>query len=204
MNDNRSSQSIPGLTAISGGIGSGKSVVARIVAALGYEVYDCDLHARTLMESSEITAALLGEFGDSIFDSDGQLVRQALAAIVFADSQRLEALNNITHRAVRDDLALWASARTGSRTFVETAILYQSGIDHMVSQVWEVTAPRETRISRVAARNCMARHDIEARINSQDSFVPSALHPFTIHIINDGLTPLLPQIEKALLSNISH
>lgn len=193
---------ISNLTAISGGIGSGKSVVARIVAAMGYEVYDCDLRARAIMESAEIMSALLDEFGESIFDSDGRLLRPALAAIVFADSQRLSALNAITHRAVRDDLATWASGLCDrSRIFVETAILYQSGIDNMVSQVWEVAAPRETRIGRVAARNGMARADIEARICSQDSFIPSTLHPHTVIIINDGLMPLLPQVEKALLPN---
>lgn len=193
---------ISNLTAISGGIGSGKSVVARIVAAMGYEVYDCDLRARAIMESAEIMSALLDEFGESIFDSDGRLLRPALAAIVFADSQRLSALNAITHRAVRDDLATWASGLYDrSRIFVETAILYQSGIDSMVSQVWEVEAPRETRICRVAARNGMARADIEARICSQDSFIPSTLHPHTVIIINDGLMPLLPQVEKALLPN---
>lgn len=193
---------ISNLTAISGGIGSGKSVVARIVAAMGYEVYDCDLRARAIMESAEIMSALLDEFGESIFDSDGRLLRPALAAIVFADSQRLSTLNAITHRAVRDDLAAWASGLCDrSRIFVETAILYQSGIDSMVSQVWEVEAPRETRIGRVAARNGMARADIEARICSQDSFIPSTLHPHTVIIINDGLMPLLPQVEKAFLPN---
>lgn len=198
---NKTLQSTEGLTAISGGIGSGKSMVARIVAAMGYEVYDCDLRARAIMESAEITSALLNEFGAGIFDCDGHLMRQALAAIVFADRERLSALNAITHRAVRDDLASWSYARAGTRIFVETAILYQSGIDRMVSQVWEVIAPRETRISRVAVRNGMVRADIEARINSQDSYIPSTLHPLTVHIINDGLTPLLPQVEKALLSN---
>lgn len=198
---NNTLQSIDGLTAISGGIGSGKSIVARIVASMGYEVYDCDLRAREIMESAEITSALIDEFGEGIFDCDGHLMRQTLAAIVFSDRERLAALNAITHHAVRSDLAAWSSARAGSRTFVETAILYQSGIDRMVSQVWEVTAPRETRISRVAVRNGMMRSDIEARIDSQDSFIPSTLHPLTVHIINDGLTPLLPQVEKALLSN---
>lgn len=199
---NKTIEPIPGLTAITGGIGSGKSVVARIVAAMGYEVYDCDLRARAIMESAEITSALLDEFGTGIFDCDGRLMRQALAAIVFADRERLSALNAITHRAVRDDLESWAYARTGTRIFVETAILYQSGIDRMVSQVWEVTAPRETRINRVAVRNGMERSAIEARINSQDSFIPVTLHTQTVHIINDGLTPLLPQVEKALLSNL--
>lgn len=188
----------PSLTAISGGIGSGKSVVAHIVAAMGYDVYDCDLRARALMESAAIREALAEEFGSEIFDDSGTLIRPALAAIVFADGERLQALNAITHAAVRADLTSWAEAHSGGRAFVETAILYQSGLDKMVGRVWEVVAPRHLRISRVVARNGLTESEVIARIESQDNYTPSSPHPVVSTILNDGFHPLLPQIEALL------
>jgi len=187
------------LTAISGGIGSGKSVVSRMVEAMGFEVYDCDSRARQLMDSAAIKDSLAAEFGSGIFDSEGVLVRKALADIVFADAGRLDRLNGIVHGAVRDDLAAWASARRDvTRIFVETAILYQSYIDRMVAVVWEVSAPVETRIARVAERNGLSPDEIMARIASQDSFEAASLHPMTEIIVNDGIIPLLPRIETLL------
>ncbi len=185
----------PNLTAITGGIGAGKSVVARIVAALGYDVYDCDSRARSLMEGEEIVAALAEAFGSGIFTAQGELIRPRLAEIVFADPEALTRLNAITHAAVRADLAAWASERSqAGHIFVETAILYQSGLDRMVARVWEVTAPRELRIERVMARSGLTREQAVARIEAQDSFIPEQPHRAVTTIVNDGTTPLLPAI----------
>ena len=120
------------LIALTGGIGSGKSVVQRILTALGYPVYDCDSRARALMATPAITASLADAFGYGIFDSRGSLDRRVLASIVFSDPDSLDRLNSITHAAVRADLNRWASGhcRHGI-AFVETAILYQSGIDKL-------------------------------------------------------------------------
>lgn len=187
------------LIAITGGIGSGKSVVAKIVSALGFGVYDCDQRARLLMEASEIKDKLAEAFGSGIFDSERRLLRKILADIVFSDPESLQRLNAITHAAVRADLAEWAAAHSSSGPiFVETAILYQSGIDRMVTSVWEVTAPIELRIERVRARNGLTRADVMARIEAQDSFVPPLLHPKIFEIVNDGATPILPKVELLL------
>lgn len=194
----------PNLTAIAGGIGSGKSVVSRAVAAMGYDVYDCDFRARRLMDGEALAAEIAREFGSEIFDEAGILRRRELAAIVFADAGRLAALNALTHSAVRADLALWAAARSRHRhIFVETAILYQSGLDRMAARVWEVTAPEEIRIARVMERNGLTADEVRARIEAQDSFEPESSHPLTDIIVNDGIRPLLPQIEK-LLANGTH
>ena len=193
----------PILIALTGGIGSGKSVVAHILMALGYKVYDCDSRAKALMESADIKTALAGAFGTCIFDADGQLRRQALASIVFSDPASLKRLNNITHSAVRTDLAIWADSYPCEKVlFVETAILYQSGIDRMVDQVWEIKAPRNTRIERVVLRNNLPSADIIARIEAQDSYSPDTPHHSVSVITNDGLHALLPQIET-LIAKIS-
>lgn len=188
------------LTAITGGIGSGKSIVSKILAAMGYPVYDCDSQAKLLMDQDDqIKKALCSEIHADCVRTDGSINRERLSEIVFGDAGALCRLNAIVHAAVRLDLKRWCGANIGSgRLFVETAILYQSGLDVMVDDVWSVDAPAELRIERVMARNSFSRQQVEARIASQDSYVPTILHPRVFSIINDGCIPLLPQIENLL------
>lgn len=191
------------LIALTGGIGSGKSVVARMVAAMGHTVYDCDSRARALMESEAIVRELEAEFGAGIFDSGGRLLRRELASIVFSDPAKLGRLNAITHGAVRDDILCRAGCGShDGPLFIETAILYQSGIDRMVDKVWQVTAPVALRISRVCSRSGLTPSEVMARIEAQDSFVPKRLHPDVSVIVNDGVSPVLPRV-TGLLSSIT-
>ena len=123
------------IIAINGGIGSGKSVVSRIVTVMGYPVYDCDAQARQLMDSSdEIKAAISAGIHHACI-KDGQIDRAMLASIVFEDKEKLAILNSIVHGAVREHFASWAEDQAGTVCFVETAILYQSGMDTMVDEV---------------------------------------------------------------------
>lgn len=188
------------LTAITGGIGSGKSVVSRVLHAMGYQVYDCDSRAKMLMDAdAAIKVRLADDIHPECLLEDGSINRSRLSEIVFRDSEALECLNRIVHEAVRNDLKRWCEANFGSRRlFVETAILYQSGLDAMVDDVWEVNAPLDLRIERVMARNSLTREQVISRISMQDSFVPSELHPRVYKIINDGDIPLLPRIESLL------
>lgn len=201
------------LIAIVGGIGSGKSVVSRIVRIMGYEVYDCDSHAKQLMDASDdIKERIKSEIHPECV-TGGRIDRKRLAEIVFDDEEALRKLNGIVHKAVREDLKRWVSDRNGKSSdsngdgvllsddkvlFVETAILYQSGLDRMVDRVWEIVAPLELRVKRVMARNSVDRKEVMSRIESQNSFIPSTLHPSVTHIINDGKLPLLPQIEHVI------
>lgn len=192
------------LIAITGGIGSGKSVVSRIVAMMGYDVYDCDSRSKHLMDTDDVIKARLQQEIHPQCVLDGCIDRKRLAEIVFSDADRLEKLNAIVHSAVRDDLRKWAQLQ-GKVSFVETAILYQSELDRMVDCVWEVEAPLDLRISRVMERNSVSREEVLARISAQDSFIPSRHHPLVIPIINDGMMPLLPQIEAQLAGiKLSH
>lgn len=201
------------LIAIVGGIGSGKSVVSRMVSIMGYEVYDCDSHAKQLMDASDdIKVRIKSEIHPECV-TGGRIDRKRLAEIVFDDDEALQKLNCIVHTAVREDLKKWVSDRNGKSTdrngkgvpvcddnvlFVETAILYQSGLDRIVDWVWEIVAPLELRVKRVMARNSVDRKEVMARIESQNSYIPSTLHPSVTHIINDGKHPLLPQVEQLL------
>ena len=183
----------PYIIAINGGIGSGKSVVSRIVTAMGYPVYDCDARARQLMDSSdEIKAAISADIHRACI-KDGLIDRAMLASIVFEDKEKLAILNSIVHGAVREHFASWAENQPGTVCFVETAILYQSGMDTMVDEVWTVDAPLDLRIERVMKRNGLTREAVMSRITTQDSYTPATPHPLVRLIINDADTPLLPR-----------
>lgn len=187
------------LIAITGGIGAGKSVVADIVRAAGYAVYDCDQRAKELMTSSPaIKQALIAEFGQDIYIND-TLNKQLLSNIVFTNKDALKYVNNTVHPAVREDITKWVLQQEVMPVFVETALLQEGGIDAMVDLVWIVTAPVETRIQRVIKRNSTTREKVIERIKSQKE-LSNIKGVSIIEIINDGTTPLLPQVMKSILS----
>lgn len=187
------------LVAVTGGIGSGKSVVCRALMAMGYEVYDCDARAKRLMDQSqEIKHELIHKIHPASVDAQGVIDRGKISEVVFSDPEKLSVLNEIVHRHVREDLLRWREAHASSSLlFVETAILYQSGLDAMVDEVWEVTAPEALRIRRVMSRNAVTAQQVESRMRSQ-SYAPVHPHPLTRAIINDDHQSVLLQLHQLL------
>ena len=186
--------------AISGGIGSGKSIVSRILTVMGYPVYDCDSEAKRIMNNSpSIKSFIKRNISDEAILADQSIDRTHLADVVFKNQVKLEMLNSVVHDEVKTDVAQWVKSKPVS--FVETAILYQSGLDKLVNQVWEIVAPDEIRINRVMKRNRFSAEQVKDRIKSQDIFVIPETHPETLLINNDGLEPVLPVI-LSLLKNL--
>lgn len=185
------------LIAITGGIGAGKSVVASILKTMGYPVYDCDSRAKLLMDSNrEIINRIECEVANEAV-CDGRIDRAALSKVVFGSPERLEKLNRIVHSSVKQDLLSWNKCL--DLAFVETAILYTSGFDAVVDAVWEVVAPTEVRIQRVSHRNpTLTREEICKRIDAQKTESASDRHANSFSIVNDGQSPLLPQVEKLI------
>lgn len=185
------------VTLICGGIGSGKSIVSRIVATLGYAVYDTDSQARRIMDSSpEILAAIEKDVCPGCI-VDGVLNRQTVAQVVFKDKKRLELLNEIVHGAVRDDIRVFAEAHSGERVFVETAIPNTGCLCDMVDDVWVVTAPESVRIERVMKRNGLDAKQVKARIDSQRADEEPCHNNLTT-IVNDNTTAVVPQVLELL------
>ena len=185
------------LIAIAGGIGSGKSVVARMLRATGRKVYDCDSEARRLMnEDLTLRRQLREAFGHEIYGSDGLLDRRRLAALIFADGDSLRLVNSLVHPAVGRDIARWAEAQNDDILWVETAILRESGLDATVHRAWLVEAPLEVRIARAVQRDGASREQVLERIESQRCDL--AYRCSTDIIINDGVTAVTPQIAALL------
>lgn len=183
------------IIAITGGIGSGKSVVSTVLRKLGYAVYDCDSRAKRLMAASEeIRRELREAFGAAVLTADGGAIdSRELSRRVFGNAEALARLNGIVHPRVRSDVRLWAEAQ-GERgvVFVETAILHESRLDEIVDDEWQVTAPVPVRVERVMRRNGLSEAQVLARIASQSRYITA--NP----IVNDGVEAVLPQIMSRL------
>lgn len=186
------------IIAITGGIGAGKSVVSNILRVMGHDVYDCDTGCRRIMDTDlGMKLEIAQEIGESCLNEDMSLNRPEIARLVFGNHSLLNRLNRISHEAVRQDIRCRASLTSGV-LFVETAIPYESGIDRMACQVWEIIAPEELRISRVMMRNSFSREKVMARISAQSRSAHYRRHHDVKQIVNDGITPVLPRLEELL------
>lgn len=190
------------IIAITGGIGSGKSIVRQILTCLNYTVYDCDSEAKRIMDESSHIKDKIKELIHPDAVLNGIINRNLISNIVFNNTEKLAILNSIVHAAVADDIINRANNKPEEVLFIETAILYQSNLDKIVKEVWNVTAPVDLRVSRVMKRNNCSAVEVLKRIESQDLYIVNTPHSNTHVIINDNITPLLPQIHN-LLHNLN-
>jgi len=152
---------------VTGGIGSGKSLVCRIFELLGVPVYHADDRAKYLMENDpELKERLLETFGEAIFPG-GKLDRKALAAKVFGNAKLLKSLNALVHPAVRQDTKSWFEEQSAPYAIKEAALIYETGAEQGLDRVIVVTAPLGLRLKRVHQRDGSSYRDILARINHQ-------------------------------------
>lgn len=154
---------------ITGGIGSGKSTVCRMLAERGVALYDADSRAKELMSTSEsLRNALIENFGAETFTAEG-LNRAYLASRVFNDAEQLRLLNSLVHPAVIADFEAWAEAQAGQYVVFESAILFEAGLEDRVDVVVAVMAPESLRVERVMARDGHSKEQVMARIKNQMS-----------------------------------
>lgn len=179
---------------ITGGIGSGKSYVSRILQAqFGIPVYDCDARAKSLMQSDEeVRQALTQLVGPEAYDGAGNLNRAAMARYVFASPSHAERVNGIVHPAVRRDFRRWTEQQQTSVVALESAILYESAFDSEVDEVLYVDAPLEVRIQRAMQRDGATRQQVEARIACQSTDLARTRATYVIN--NDGAQDVAQQL----------
>jgi dephospho-CoA kinase len=162
------------LVGLTGGIASGKSVVAARLAEHGAVVVDADAIAREVVEpGTPALARIAEEFGPDVITPDGALDRAALGAIVFADTSKLAALNGITHPAVLElsqrRFAEAGAADPDAVVVYDVPLLSEARGKAEFDVVVVVSAPEETRIERMVDLRGMSRQEAERRIRSQDS-----------------------------------
>lgn len=154
--------------AIVGGIGSGKSVVSRMLGIMGVPVYDCDSRAKELMVSDPfIVKELKRMFGDECYDADGGLNRKYLASRIFVDEKNTKRVNALVHPVVKKDFCSWANVQKAPVVAVETALLYESGMVDVVDKVLLVWTEKETAIKRTMQRSGMTREQVLNRMQKQ-------------------------------------
>jgi dephospho-CoA kinase len=178
---------------ITGGIGSGKSTIAKVFISMGFPVYNSDTRAKELINSNiDVIDSIKQEFGDDIYSSEG-LDRKKMASIVFSDSDKLQKLNSIVHPAVGLDFDKWANSQNTSFVLKEAAILFETGIYKSLDKTILVTCPKEERINRVMKRDSATKEAIEARMNSQWS--EEKKKELADYIIdNSGEEMVIPQV----------
>lgn len=155
------------LIGICGGIGSGKSVLSRILREVGYTVYDCDLEARRMMESSErIKQRIRDEISPEVTDGVRPPDRKMLAEIVFSNEAARLKLNEITHGELKRDLQERLE-NTKGLFFTEAAIIAESGLAQMCDEIWRIEASREARIQRIMQRDGCTRQHTESWMAAQ-------------------------------------
>lgn len=153
---------------LTGGIGSGKSTVANYIAAKGIPVYIADAEAKKIMDDAEVIREVQKLFNENVILDNGFLDRAKIAQIVFADKERLHALNELIHPKVKNHFREWLKSHENEKFIIkEVAILFESGGDKECDKVILVTAPMETRIQRTVKRDGVDPEAVKARIKNQ-------------------------------------
>ncbi|MBI1183048.1 dephospho-CoA kinase [bacterium] len=151
---------------ITGGIGSGKSTVARMFMQLGIPVYEADQRARWLQDHEPLKSQIIEAFGASYYVA-GKLNRAQLAQLVFNNKEKLAELNALVHPAVASDYAHWLSAQNAPYILKEAAIIFETHSENQYDYIILVTAPTSLRIERVMQRDKLAAKEVEARMKNQ-------------------------------------
>ena len=158
----------PIIIGVTGGIGSGKSYICRIISSLGFPVYNCDAEAKKLMNTNKhIINSLKQLIGENSYDSEGNLNKPIIAQFLFTNEENTHKINSVVHPVVKEDFRSWASAQNADLIFMESAILFESGFNDVVDNVITITAPPETRIERTIRRDNTTREQVIARMNQQ-------------------------------------
>ena len=187
---------------ITGGIGSGKSLVAKILNKMKYPVYIADLASHRLVHTNvEIIKELTALFGKNIYQY-GILNKKMLADGIFSDKKMRETVNNLIHPAVITDFKEYCEEQTGPLIFIESAILFETKLNIYVDKTILVTAPLELKIKRLQMRENLSESEICNRINSQMSD-NEKMKLANYIIINDERQAVLPQVESVIADLVS-
>lgn len=179
---------------ITGGIGSGKSLVSRLLESMGVPVYISDTETKELMVTNlSIREELIALLGEGVY-VDGVLNKSLLASYIFTNPEHAKQVNDIVHPRVKIDFIRWVQSHVEVPIVaIESAILIEAGFAGEVDVIVMIYAPKEVRIERAVKRDSTSREWIERRIRSQMSDEEKRKQADFV-IVNDGETPLIPQV----------
>ena len=183
---------------ITGGIGTGKSLICKIFARLGVPVYDADSHAKALMTTDGILVSQIKkEFGDLSYYPDGTLNRTYLGDHVFRNQEKLEKLNSLVHPRVGIDYARWVEMQVHARYVLkEAALLFESGSYRSLDKIIVVSAPEDLRRQRVLQRDPHRTVDQFKAIVEKQMPEDEKLEQADYIIVNDETVLVIPQVLK--------
>jgi len=183
---------------ITGGIGAGKTFVSSILIKIGYPVFNSDQEAKKLVQNDfTLRKKIVDLLGDSAYEQNGNYNTKFVSDIVFQNPEILIQLNEIIHPVVRERFEEFVLKSDSQLVFNEAAILFETGAHKNFDSMILVTAPQEIRIQRCMERDHLSRDEIDAKMNRQwNDDQKRAFNPFII--LNDGMKPLLSQIEELI------
>lgn len=197
-------RSHPLLVGLTGGIGSGKSTVAKIFSILGIPIYYADDRAKWLMAfNEELKKQILTHFGPESYSGDGSLNRSYLAETVFGDEEKIKIINSLVHPAVKKDFEKWVALQSSPYVLKEAALLFETGSYKDLDKTINVSAPLKIRITRILLRDL---HRNEKQVNAIiDKQMPdeekNQMADFVIkNSDNKLLIPQVLQIHQELLN----
>lgn len=182
---------------ITGGIGTGKSMICRIISIMGYPVFYSDTEAKEILSAdANVRNQIIQSFGEESYlgEKPNTLF---LAEVVFKNQQKLEKLNQIVHPAVRQKFKIWAQNQNSPVVFNEAAVLFESGSHRNFSKTVLITSPTELRIERLLKRDESTLEKIKSRMQNQwsdDKKIPLA----DFVITNDEHSLIVPQVLSLL------
>ena len=187
---------------LTGGIGSGKSTIAKVFSILGIPVFDSDLEAKKCYQESSVKLSLINYFGDSIIKNN-EVNFNHLSELVFSNPNHLKWLNELIHPLVKIKFDAWKKLQSSAYVIKEAAILFESGANLSCDKIITVVSDETQRINRVIKRDNVSREKVLARIRTQMSDEQKiAQSNFVIHNDFEMIVPQVLAIHQQLISSI--
>ena len=182
------------IVGLTGGIGSGKTIVSQLFKTLGCVIYNSDNRAKDLYFNSEVKQQVISLLGQEVYTNNGELNKVFISQIVFSDDDKLKQLNAIIHPAVKKDFDLFVKSYQSNTLIIkESALLFEENLYLNCDATILVTAPIELKIERIIKRNSLSKTEIEKRMLTQwadEQKIPLA----DFVIVNDEKQAIVPQV----------
>ena len=197
--DAESLNNLPKIIGLTGGIGSGKSTVAKFIEEMGFPVYYSDVRAKEIVNDDELLKkGIIELLGEKAYDINGFYDRKYVAEIVFNDEELLQKLNGMIHPAVKYDFEKWVENQTTEFVFKETALLFELKLNESCFKSVLVTADDNLRLKRVMDRDRKTYREVENVMNKQMPEKDKIKIADFVIFNNDGMDELQAETENVI------